>query len=357
MPISKSTSTYLDLVRWVAASAVVLFHFQDHHFGPAWLTRYFPSNGQGYVMVFFVISGFLISMAAEQKTALEFSIDRSIRIYIVAIPVLMITMALAMFFPHADLGYREAVGHPLLTFFLNASFLCQSWSLSSTPYLDAPYWSLAYEVMYYLIFGAFIYSGRVTRWVITTLLCIVAGPKILVLMPCWLAGVATYKFRCSFIHSKVLGWFAVIAGPAILIIMFPLGLKTWANEISMRFSYLNYTPSEGFVRNWFVAIAVAIHLWGICRISIKFPAIFERAARKLAGMSYSLYLLHLPVITMIAYWWGEKNSLGFILAAIPIVYIVCFLFSKVTEDRRHSFRAWLERKVDLGATQRTAARR
>jgi peptidoglycan/LPS O-acetylase OafA/YrhL len=89
-PISASTSTYLNLLRGLAATAVVLFHYQDKHFGPDWLTRYFPSNGKGYVMIFFVISGFVISMTAEKLTAKAFAIDRAVRIYIVAIPVLML---------------------------------------------------------------------------------------------------------------------------------------------------------------------------------------------------------------------------------------------------------------------------
>src|SRR4051794_25709286 len=134
MTISRATSTYLDLVRWIAACAVMLYHFQDHHFGPDQITRYFPSNGRGYVMVFFVISGFVISMAARNKSATEFAIDRAVRIYIVALPVLLICATLSFAIPLPAEEYRRALDQPISTFLLNASFLSQSWSLSYFPY-------------------------------------------------------------------------------------------------------------------------------------------------------------------------------------------------------------------------------
>lgn len=340
MPISKVASTYLNLLRCFAATAVVLYHFQDHHFGPDWLTRYFPSNGSGYVMVFFVISGFVIAMTAEQRTPLEFSIDRAMRIYIVALPVLLITIVLAIYFPEASNQFPGAIEHPISTFFLNALFLCQSWSLHDTPYLDEPYWSLAYEVMYYAIFGAFVYAAGSLRWLLVGALCIVAGPKIIILMPCWLAGVITYRLRTLEAHP-IAPWLALILFPTLLVLALGLGLKDWAHHFSMRFTYFLNSPSEAFVRSWIVSIAVAVHLWGVCRFDFSVPALVQSVGRRLAGMSYSLYLLHLPVLHMLAYWWGDNASLGLVAAAVPSVFVICYLFSKITEDRRHDLLEWL----------------
>jgi len=59
------------------------------------------------------------------------------------------TLILELLFPNESNRYTAAVEWPLLTFLLNAVFLCQSWSLNLSPYLDGPYWSLAYEVFYY----------------------------------------------------------------------------------------------------------------------------------------------------------------------------------------------------------------
>src|SRR6185503_3394828 len=87
--ISETTSTYLNVLRFLTATGVVLFHFRDKDFGPAWLTSFFPSQGQSFVIVFFVLSGFFVTMLAEQKSLGEFALDRMIRIYIVALPVLL----------------------------------------------------------------------------------------------------------------------------------------------------------------------------------------------------------------------------------------------------------------------------
>jgi peptidoglycan/LPS O-acetylase OafA/YrhL len=354
MPISKTFSTYLDLLRWFAASAVVLYHFQDHHFGPDWLTRHFPSNGNGYVMVFFVISGFVIAMTAERKTIAEFAIDRSIRIYIVALPVLVITALLAFFFPNVSDRFPDAIERPTTTLFLNAAFLCQSWSLHCEPYLDEPYWSLHYEVAYYAIFGACFYATGPVRWLIVAVLCAIAGPKILILMPCWLAGVAAYRFRNIGAHPRS-ALFAGIGVPAALVLLLALGFKDWAHQLSMKVPFVLYTPSEGFIRAWIVAAAVAIHLWGASRLSITIPAFVQRIARHLAGMSYSLYLLHLPVLYMTYYLWGDNSSAGFVLAALAFVFSLCYAFSLLTEARRHNVLRWL-RDTPLQRPSETADR-
>src|SRR6266704_3397896 len=237
MGISKTASIYLNLVRFLTASAVVLYHFQDKHFGPESITSHFPSNGRGYVIVFFVISGFVISMAAEQKGSVEFAIDRSIRIYTVALPVLIIVAFLSIYFPTASDEYNYAVNKPIQTFALNVTFLSQSWSLQYYPFLDGPYWSLSYEVMYYLIFAFFTYANGSWRWPLVIVASAVAGPKILALFPCWLAGVVAYKFRKAR-AGPAIGWAVVILAPLVLISAFQFGLKDLANDLSDKVSFL-----------------------------------------------------------------------------------------------------------------------
>ena len=71
--ISETTSTYLNILRFLTATGVVLFHFRDKDFGP-WLTGFFSSQGQPFVVVFFVLSGFFVTMLAEQKSLGEFAL-------------------------------------------------------------------------------------------------------------------------------------------------------------------------------------------------------------------------------------------------------------------------------------------
>jgi peptidoglycan/LPS O-acetylase OafA/YrhL len=85
------------------------------------------------VIVFFVISGFVIAMTAENRTLFEFAIDRTVRIYIVAAPILVITTVLATMFPEASDHFRPATEQPIPTNFLSVTFLCQSWWLATQP--------------------------------------------------------------------------------------------------------------------------------------------------------------------------------------------------------------------------------
>jgi peptidoglycan/LPS O-acetylase OafA/YrhL len=329
-------STYLNLVRWTAAFAVVLYHFRDKHFGPDSLTRHFPSNGHGYVIVFFVISGFVVSMASETKTAKAFMIDRAVRIYIVAIPVLVLLAVLSVWMPGvAKADYAQAVSRPLSTFLWNAIFLSQSWSLDVAPFADGPFWSLSYEVMYYVLFGVFTYIEGPLRWITTAIVALVAGPKIMILLPCWLAGVAAYKWRNSILLPAWTTWLTCLGVPIVFAGSFHFGLKDAANTLSDHIGF-NGTASEGFVRSWIVALAFAIHLWAVCQINMRLPPAISSVARHLADASFSLYLTHLPTLYVVASAWGADQSDVFVVTALITVLAVAFTFSYLTEQKRHT---------------------
>jgi len=346
MPISKSTSIYLNLVRWFSAAGVVLYHLQIGKFGPEWLLRYFPTNGHGFVTVFFVISGFVVSMAAEQKTAIQFAIDRSARIYIVAIPALLMSIALSLSFHSAGQG-SETISDATSNFLLNVVFLGQSWSLNLFPPLNSPYWSLSYEVMYYLAFGCFVYARGIQRWLLAGLIGCLAGPKILVLFPCWLAGVAAYKSRNGALATQKNGWLAAIGAPLFLAICVFLGLKAFLNELSDKIAF-HSTTSEAFLKSWLLAALYAIHLWGICQIKISFPTLIGKLSSKLAGMSYSLYLSHFPIIYTIAFLAADRTTIGFLCIELTAVFIGCYIFSRLTEAHTKAVRDRIGAMIERG---------
>src|SRR5258708_36017678 len=156
-------------------------------------------------------------------------------------------MLLSIYFPGASPDYSKAFDKPVLTFALNAAFLSQSWDLEYFPFLDGPYWSLSYEVIYYIIFAFFIYTKGPLRWLLVSLACLAAGPKILALFPCWLVGVAAYKLREASVGQSI-GWVATIFASMILVGAFLLGLKGIANDLSDKVTLLRYTSSEGFLK-------------------------------------------------------------------------------------------------------------
>jgi peptidoglycan/LPS O-acetylase OafA/YrhL len=336
--ISETTSTYLNILRFLTATGVVLFHFRDKDFGPAWLTGFFPSQGQSFVIVFFVLSGFFVTMLAEQKSLGEFALDRVIRIYIVALPILLFTSVLSAVAPSISTTdeYEFALQHPAAAFFLNLFFLSQSWWLHVLPFVDGPYWSLPFEVFYYVIFASFTYASGWRRWVLLAVIFLIAGPKILLRFPCWIVGALAYKYR----GASTNGWAWAILAPIVLFAGFRFGLKDASNHLN---DYLLFEGDatlrglfpEGFMRNWFVAGAFAVHIWGVCSIKQNFPAIVSRWADEMAGMSYSLYLLHMPLLYLLgAIVLSDRRSLAFCVIALPVIYFGSYLLSICTEAQR-----------------------
>jgi peptidoglycan/LPS O-acetylase OafA/YrhL len=91
--MSPALSVYLDLVRATAALLVLLYHASNNEFGGAWLQRGFSHTGTPGVIIFFVLSGFVISwaVATKEKTFRVFIVNRLARLWSVAVPALALT--------------------------------------------------------------------------------------------------------------------------------------------------------------------------------------------------------------------------------------------------------------------------
>ena len=344
---SSTLSTYMNLVRGIAAMAVVLYHIRDNGLSPVWLRPWLPPNGQAYAMIFFVISGFVIAHLADRKTASEFVTDRAVRIFSVALPTLVICALLSVLLPGASTKYPEALAHPFASFALCAVFLNESVALDIHPFLDGPYWSLSFEVFYYLIFGLWIYADRF-KLPLTALACAAAGPKILLLFPCWLAGVAVHRATRISNDNALLTWTAVIVVPLLLLAL--LGISKQSLNVVSR-DLVGYVEHSGeFLRNWLVAAAFAVHLWGVSRLHARIPAFLADAANRFAGMSFSLYLLHLPILLAVFallrdQQQADQPGIGVVLIALSAAVAGSFMFSQVTEQRRHVVLAFVRRQL------------
>jgi peptidoglycan/LPS O-acetylase OafA/YrhL len=70
----------------------------------------------------------------------------------------------------------------------------------------------------------------------------------------------------------------------------------------------------------------------MCQLFSFFPIFETRVldwiARGLAGMSYSLYLMHLPILYMVAYWWGDTSSAVVIFLGLPASFILSLSFQE-----------------------------
>src|SRR5262249_4271379 len=126
----------IDLIRFGAACGVMLCHFQSAT-GITFPDVAFYRAGPYWVLVFFVISGFVIAYSAHDLTAYKFLRDRIVRlmpaVWIVA-PITLATLLLVGSAAPATL----------------AEMFCRSVTLFPFgPWIDVVYWTLPIEILFY----------------------------------------------------------------------------------------------------------------------------------------------------------------------------------------------------------------
>ncbi|MFT5525210.1 MAG: peptidoglycan/LPS O-acetylase OafA/YrhL [Pirellulaceae bacterium] len=353
--IGPRLSTYLDLLRLLAAVVVLLSHLAYERFtdGAYLAIRQF-NLGSDAVVVFFVLSGFVIAHTARAKDGNigQYFFNRATRIYSVAIPAILLTFILdrngaaANFQAYNGWWYNPAsLGEMLL---MGTSF-CSEWNINGFRLgTNGPYWSLSYEVAYYVLFAIAFYLRGFRRVAWLAIAIVVAGPKILLLTPVWLMGVALYHVlnTANGKQSTInIGWLFAIA-PAVLYLA---ALTAGMPKSIMSFSHTILSPSvvqslrfsDEFIWNAVVGLLFSVHLFGVATIvrsGVPNPRT-SKSIKWLAGASFSLYLVHYPVIQYVDAVLPETMITELrhgILLLVTVV--VCFAFAELFERRLGAFR-------------------
>ncbi len=351
--MNKETSTYLDCARFLAALTVMLCHIDSYMV--VGVLPWVDHLGLEAVGVFFVLSGFVIGYATEtrEKDLRTYAINRAARLYSVVIPCLTATLVLDTIGIHFvyDVWYhRERFFHEVQHIALGFTFLSYSWLLPEPiqPGNDGPFWSLCYEVPFYVIFGTFWFFRGVKRWLAPVLAVLVFGPYVLNLLPLWLLGFGLYHLflvlalerpvaRGILIFSlvlwagfeSILQYYGMCANPdaniaASKLLMYGGGLCFAASLIGFRFS------------------KISLH-------SIAGPA------RWLAGATFTLYLLHFPLAWLlnglmlaspIGTW--PPATRWVLLASLTLA--LALAAAQMTERRKQDWRRAIEHC--LGAIER-----
>lgn len=357
--MNKYFSVYLDALRFFSAAFVVLFHIKKVQLVSPEIGRLIPDHGHDFVMVFFVLSGYLIAYSVDRKKAAgykEYFLDRSSRIYSVAIPVLVLCWILSLF--HGDLdpaGYfSTAFERPLVTFISNFLFFSHAWDSLYLLFWNSPYWSLSYEVVYYVLFGFFVFLRSPLRWVVLVLLALGIGPKVLLLLPCWLAGVLAYRYRDAWRPSQSFALFlGFFAPPLVLVLLHFLHFGPWTRSFlsnSLGEHYSSLVWSKDFLVDYVTATLVALHLFSVRHLNLHFSGGVSAFVKQGADMSYSLYLAHMPVLYALTVIFGEqRQTLGVFLVTLISTFGFCWGFAQMTEAKRIWLRALLARLIGVPA--------
>jgi len=373
-PISQSASAHLDLIRGIAALAVMWGHVRTLYFVdyqslriPSWLIKiiYFATGfGHQAVMVFFVLSGCLISSTVI-KTSLfntwswrNYAINRATRLYVVLIPGLVLGLVWDSIgssllegngiykSPIAGLGPAIPLENLTLKNFIGNLFYLQT-IMCPTFGSNGPLWSLTNEFWYYVLFPLGLSAGigwrkRTQGYTIhTTVLtiltigvCVFVGRGILMGFLVWLAGCALALSHGKFQIESKLTW---TLGLALSLLLFSGALSaTRIGKISEKASDI------------LVGTAFALFLFFVLQGTGKtVNVIYSQLARLCAGFSYSLYVLHFPFLLFLRAcvtpkrrWVPDTSHLvcGFLVGVAALTF--AWSVSLFTERKTGTVRAW-----------------
>lgn len=345
-PLDEPFSVYLDLVRFLAALAVVLMHVRQFGLAAGPGADHLTMLGREAVMAFFVLSGFVIawSTATRRPHARDYAVARCARIYSVALPVLLLGFVLASLAPRPVAGMAKAyqLDKPWLYIPLHLLFIGDVWNLSEVPPWLAPWWSLNYEAWYYVLFGVLCYARGMRRTALTILVLAVMGIKLWLLLPVWLAGVALYRWQAHHSLPQGLAWLGWFASLMLLVLYEASGVEEVLREAG-RASILGQQFALGnadrFLADYAFCAIVCLNF--ACARFAGFGALLRCAGpiRRLASYTLTLYLSHALVLAIwpALYAHDPANPVD-LLALGAAVFLATAVLGMLTEQRKDLFR-------------------
>ena len=273
MPSQSGRIATVDALRGIASLSVAWFHFTNAN--PALAPGIVKSSGSyGWlgVYIFFVISGFVIPYSLEKanygyRHLWSFLSKRIVRLDPPYFANMAFILALAFVVPLVP-GFQGAQSHFTATQLL--SHVAYLNSVVGKTWINPVYWSLGIEFQYYLLIGLIfplLCASRVAIRMLTMLTLLVpgfyvrGGSLLFVHLPLFLAGILTYQYKVGRLSK---GWYFGGLAVTAMVTGFGLGLV--------------------------IALTCAI-----TSILIAFVDFGGGILAWLGSISYSLYLMHVPV--------------------------------------------------------------
>jgi len=372
---STNASVLLDLVRAGAALLVCLEHWRnllyvDYRQIAAHRTLFavpyvLTDAGHQAVVIFFVLSGYLISGSVFRMTQRgEWSwklylTHRLVRLWIVLVPALVLGALLdstGLRLHLAPALYAGQTGTHMLgdiaqslhvpVFFGNLFFL--QTILVPTFGSNGPMWSLANEFWYYVLFPCAFLSlrkgtnlgARILNAVVFVACAWFIGKGILLLFPLWLLGTLLAVVP------------APRSGPAIRIVAAvlycPLLLFLAKTHVV-----------QGVASDYLLGAATFVLIWLLLGAKSAAPKnAGVHLARVGARFSYTLYLVHVPFLVLLtaliageSRWQPDTRHLIYGLGALLLAIGYSYAVASTTEFRTDKVRGWVEERV-LGKAMR-----
>ena len=358
---------WLDLIRFLAAFAVMASHFrgaflEEYSLLPASQQNifsfvFYTATRLGFesVLIFFVLSGMLVGGKSidriQNRTfkSRDYVIDRSVRI------LLPLIASLLLFLPIAHIMGIS----PSIWVWLGSLFSLQG---IFTPPLFDTLWSLSYEVWFYIIMlGLALVVSKYSR------------TKSLIGLGILFIGMLVFmKLKVEFLFIWIIGALTFVCYrnsrfrknlfccSLLLSLILLAGLQLTSE------SHSGTTTSSEWART-IISIAFglvfAIFLQQIIHLKPKSKVAFKcnDIGTKLAAFSYTLYLTHIPVMELLRYLGAPKSPTlnltsiclyaVWMIVAIAVAYIMYLLFEKNTPQ----VKKWIHQIVNRLSNKKKSA--
>lgn len=287
----------LQIGRGLAALFVVLFHLNNSVWG---IAKYFPdpfssllSFGNSGVQFFFVLSGFIIYLVHANDTGrprqfLPFAFKRFVRVYPTYWVVLFAVLVALLVNPSLGTSSERTVSRIAASAFL-------------IPYPQEPIvsvaWTLEHELLFYVIFSIAILNAKIGKWVFVAWQAACLANT--------LFGSPEFPYGVIFSANNLLFSFGLAMAflfrkwrcPAPGFVAIGGALAFIAVGVH-KVSAAHLLPADAYIVAFGAASAIAI--LGACNYEFRHGLRAPRLLDTLGDASYSIYLVHLPLLSFFA---------------------------------------------------------
>ncbi len=362
--LSQSSSIALDLIRSLSSQIVLIGHGMV-------LFGIFPSKEsltplylQNFgVLVFFILSGFLISYSTFNKfespnyVFLTYFTDRFVRIYVAYLPILVLIFLFdyfifAKFLPNKyghfqDLNIKTFVGNlfMLQDFQLkNLSEFTKSMSVTSLG-SARPLWTLALEWWFYMFFGWLVFYNKIKLNVILKvgillslslipLINILLNPRGNCLGAIWFLGCLIYLLSSN-------GFLKTISIKKTLLILLVL--------IILLFFRVNFNQNEFYdFRIGFLTAAIIFFVILLFQNLDYFKnKNLNLIIKRTSDYSFTLYLIHYSILDFYHFYFTNNNKWFDLIITLIMCNLIAFLIAFCTEFKHKKLRKLVFNKLGI----------
>ena len=299
------------------------------------------------MILFFVISGFLVGGRAMRRVVAgtfdlrAYALDRATRIYVPLLPALALTAASSV-----------AGGVPVSLMEYGYHVVALQGVCVSPLHLNGSLWTLAHETWFYVLAGAVAVlagpgkPGKLPAFGFAVFVLALFVPLGALFFLCWLLGALAYGIVDALRPWRAaLGWTAAVAAAAACV-----SYQVANDVVPVDPAWKEWLPCVEMCE-WLLGLSFAVLvacLSGMAPSSTSGQRI-ERAGSRLAAFSYTLYLVHYPVMGYLKNCWPHLGGgyAGRFTVRVVVCTAVSVVMYRLFEAHTARVRRWLQGRVGI----------